>query len=60
MKACPFCGLVWVKVVGCNGDTTCGNPPNMRDKIKNEFSFSTYNYVYSWKEGILSFVKYEK
>ena len=59
IKACPFCGLIWVKVVGCDGDTTCGSPPRIIDKIKNEFSFSTFNYIYSWNEGILNFRREE-
>merc|ERR1719167_24147 len=24
LKRCPHCGLVWAKIVGCNGETTCG------------------------------------
>jgi len=27
LRKCPNCGLVWVKVEGCNGATTCGNRP---------------------------------
>ncbi|CAD8077126.1 unnamed protein product [Paramecium primaurelia] len=25
IKQCPYCGLVWIKVVGCEYETTCGN-----------------------------------
>ncbi|CAK69183.1 unnamed protein product (macronuclear) [Paramecium tetraurelia] len=25
IKQCPYCGLVWIKVVGCDNETTCGN-----------------------------------
>jgi len=34
LKKCPYCHLVWVKVEGCDGETTCGNRPsssNSRD-----------------------------
>lgn len=25
MRSCPHCNLVWIKVEGCDGATTCGN-----------------------------------
>lgn len=25
IKRCPHCGLIWFKVEGCDGETTCGN-----------------------------------
>ncbi|CAD8085603.1 unnamed protein product [Paramecium sonneborni] len=28
IKQCPFCGLVWIKVIGCDNETTCGNRVN--------------------------------
>lgn len=27
IKACCYCGLIWLKVEGCNEDTTCGKLP---------------------------------
>ena len=27
MKVCPFCGIIWSKVEGCDGNTTCGSRP---------------------------------
>lgn len=32
IKACPNCGLIWLKVSGCEGETTCGAFP-----IKDEY-----------------------
>ncbi|CAD8126935.1 unnamed protein product [Paramecium sonneborni] len=32
IKACPHCGLIWLKVSGCEGETTCGAFP-----IKDEY-----------------------
>ena len=26
-KECPYCRLIWVKVDGCDGETTCGEIP---------------------------------
>ncbi|CAD8170805.1 unnamed protein product [Paramecium octaurelia] len=28
IKQCPYCGLVWIKVIGCDSETTCGNRVN--------------------------------
>ena len=25
VRECPYCKEVWVKVAGCEGETTCGN-----------------------------------
>lgn len=25
LKQCPYCKLIWIKVAGCDGETTCGN-----------------------------------
>ena len=27
-RRCPHCNLIWTKIEGCNGDTTCGNLPS--------------------------------
>lgn len=28
-RRCPFCNEAWVKVEGCDGQTTCGNRCNV-------------------------------
>ena len=28
LRKCPYCGLVWGKFEGCDGETTCGNRPS--------------------------------
>ena len=28
LRKCPHCGLIWTKVEGCEGETTCGNRPS--------------------------------
>lgn len=25
IRSCPYCGEIWIKVEGCDGNTTCGN-----------------------------------
>ena len=43
-RACPNCGLIWMKVMGCDGQTTCGNKPNFYDYFKNKDLF-TFSFV---------------
>lgn len=31
LRKCPYCGRIWTKVEGCEGDTTCGNRPSTAD-----------------------------
>lgn len=32
-RQCPYCPLVWIKVEGCDGKTTCGNRPTISEKV---------------------------
>lgn len=41
LRKCPFCGLVWTKVSGCDGETTCGNRPENTDRaVKSKWTWS--------------------
>merc|ERR1719183_3258665 len=40
IRRCQFCGEVWVKVSGCEGQTTCGS----RDTGKDFSAKAWYNY----------------
>merc|ERR1712014_304366 len=31
LRRCPHCNLIWAKVEGCNGQTTCGSVPSRLD-----------------------------
>jgi hypothetical protein len=44
-KQCPHCGLIWFKIVGCDGRTKCGN----RDKIRDKFCGIYKDYVVKLK-----------
>lgn len=34
MRKCPHCGLIWLKVIGCDGETYCGKRVNSNfDKL---------------------------
>jgi hypothetical protein len=32
LRRCPYCNLIWTKVDGCGGWTTCGNRPEGNDE----------------------------
>ena len=44
MRNCPHCGLIWSKIQGCDGKTTCGNRMNSCDG-KNDFA--TFSFFWS-------------
>jgi len=49
-KACPHCGIIWVKVDGCDGKTTCGNRLSgdyFLDRKPSD-TFSTPKFKFSW------------
>jgi len=42
LKKCPYCGEIWTKVAGCDGETTCGN---IYEQFDSRFSiFATYTF----------------
>jgi len=52
-KKCPFCGLIWFKIAGCDGKTRCGN----RDLIKDKFFGHYKDYVVKYENKQLSITK---
>ena len=45
IKRCPYCKLVWSKLEGCDGETTCGNRPfNYLDIQKTTTQFFKYSF----------------
>lgn len=56
IKRCPACKLVWVKVEGCDGATSCGNRCKSSDRYKNKsrpwyrfrFIKDSIRNVWSW------------
>ena len=51
LRQCPHCGLLWAKVVGCDGGTTCGLIPiGLNDLRDNSYGImATFNF--SWLKG---------
>ncbi|KAM3132486.1 hypothetical protein pb186bvf_015445 [Paramecium bursaria] len=54
IKQCPNCGLIWLKVLGCDGVTTCGNFPST--EYGATFS-QLLNYQISYGQNGLQIVK---
>ena len=60
LRKCPYCGHVWAKVEGCEGETSCGNrPETVNDMRGSEYAvLSTYTFI--WSGGSLRIEKSEK
>lgn len=54
MRKCPHCGLIWTKVVGCNGQTTCGNLVNEVDSKRGSGIMATFSFWCDWSLGKLN------
>ncbi len=52
-KKCPHCGLIWYKIVGCNGRTKCGN----RDRIRDKFYGIFKDYIVKYENNNLEIEK---
>ena len=46
LRRCPHCGLVWAKIEGCDGETTCGNRMRKFDGPTNGF-LGTFSFQWS-------------
>ena len=57
LRKCPYCGQVWAKVEGCEGQTTCGKRPSaLNDMRSSEFSVLS-TYTFAWSGGNLRIEK---
>eukprot|EP00927_Polykrikos_kofoidii_P049585 TRINITY_DN4362_c0_g1_i1.p1 TRINITY_DN4362_c0_g1~~TRINITY_DN4362_c0_g1_i1.p1 ORF type:complete len:426 (-),score=52.83 TRINITY_DN4362_c0_g1_i1:455-1732(-) len=52
LRRCPHCGLVWAKVSGCNGATTCGSRPRTLDSPCTRFA--TFTFVWNGRRLVIS------
>ncbi|CAD8214699.1 unnamed protein product [Paramecium pentaurelia] len=53
IKACPNCGVIWLKVAGCEGKTNCGNFPEEDEYFQN-YKY-TQKYVFEISEKGVKF-----
>ena len=57
-KRCPHCNEVWIKVEGCEGQTTCGERPSAGIDVRNPSFGVLGTYIFSWTEKIFSIKKH--
>jgi len=51
LKKCPHCGLIWTKVSGCDGETTCGN---INEDFDSRFSvFATFTFAFDGENFLI-------
>ena len=61
-RKCPHCGLLWTKVEGCQGQTTCGARPyrEKSDHAKDKDKMANFTFSWDEKSKRLSIRKNEK
>ena len=49
LRKCPYCGLTWTKIEGCDGETECGSRPSVgfdvRDSNSNVMATFTFRII---------------
>lgn len=53
LRKCPHCGLVWAKIQGCEGKTTCGN---LMKAIDSRYGMLA-TFTFHWADGHLNITK---
>ena len=48
LRKCPHCGLIWTKVEGCEGDTTCGNRPSFVNDFRDPSYAELGTFSFQW------------
>ena len=51
-RKCPYCGEIWQKVEGCEGDTQCGNRPSEEIKQDQVNGGKMANFIFFWNTEI--------
>ena len=49
LRKCPHCGVIWAKVVGCTGTTTCGKLVNSID-VRKKGTGVMATFTFNWDE----------
>ena len=58
LRKCPHCGLIWTKVEGCEGQTTCGNRPNAVNDFRDPSYAELGTFSFQWLgTGSLNIIK---
>ena len=48
LRKCPHCGLIWTKVEGCEGQTTCGNRPDSVNDLRDPSYAELGTFSFQW------------
>ena len=51
LRKCPHCGLIWTKVEGCEGDTTCGNRPSAVNDLRDPSYAELGTFLFQWLDN---------
>ncbi|XP_028397396.1 uncharacterized protein LOC114521179 [Dendronephthya gigantea] len=57
LRKCPHCGLIWTKVEGCDGTTTCGNRPSSVNDIRDSAFSVLATFSFEWIGNKLNITK---
>ena len=60
LRRCPHCGLVWAKIEGCDGQTTCGNRMRQFDGANTDGFLGTFTFEWSRATKRLKISKKER
>ena len=55
-RKCPYCGEIWQKVEGCEGDTQCGKRPSEKLKWDEVNGGKMANFIFSWNKKVQELV----
>ena len=55
-RKCPYCGEIWQKIEGCDGDTDCGSRPSDELKRDQVNGGKMANFVFFWNSIIQELV----
>ena len=56
-RRCPFCNLIWSKVEGCDGQTTCGNRPSTVIDVRDPSFGVLGTFTFKWIGKVLGITK---
>ena len=57
LRKCPYCGCVWAKVEGCDGNTTCGERPSTVNDMRSSAYAILSTFTFIWFGGSLRIEK---
>jgi GTP-binding protein EngB required for normal cell division len=52
LRKCPHCGLIWTKIAGCDGQTTCGNKVGLIDSRWSDMA--TFSFEFTGAKFLIS------